>query len=47
LHLADAYEQLGETKKTIEMLEIYSSKTTDITARLEINKYIEQLKQKN
>ncbi len=47
LHLADAYEQLGETKKTIDMLEIYSSKTTDVTARLEINKYIEQLKQKN
>lgn len=46
LHLADAYEQLGETAKTIQMLEIYASKTNDVTARLEINKYIEQLKQK-
>jgi tetratricopeptide (TPR) repeat protein len=46
LHLADAYEQLGETEKTIQMLEMYASKTRDVTARLEINKYIEQLKQK-
>jgi lipopolysaccharide biosynthesis regulator YciM len=45
LHLADAYEQRGETEKTIRMLEKYSLKTTDITARLEINKYIEQLKE--
>ncbi|MBA3682272.1 MAG: tetratricopeptide repeat protein [Bacteroidetes bacterium] len=46
LHLADAYEQQGETDKTIIMLEKYSAKTNDVTARLEINKYIEQLKQK-
>ena len=47
LHLADAYEQQGNNLKTIEMLENYSAKTTDITARLEINKYINQLKNKN
>lgn len=45
LHLADAYEQRGEIQKTIEMLEKYSAKTTDVTARIEINKYIQQLKQ--
>jgi predicted Zn-dependent protease len=44
LHLADAYEQQGNTAKTIEALEKYSSKTTDPTARVEINKYIQQLK---
>lgn len=46
LHLADAYEQQGNTDKTIEMLQKYSAKTNDVTARIEINKYIEQLKQK-
>ena len=46
LHLADAYEQQGNTPKTIEMLQKYSAKTNDVTARLEINKYIEQLKTK-
>jgi len=44
LHLADAYEQQGETEKTIQMLEKYSAKATDPTARIEINKYIQQLK---
>lgn len=44
LHLADAYEQQGKTALTIKMLEKYSVKTTDVTAKLEINKYIEQLK---
>ncbi len=44
LHLADAYEQMGETPKTIKMLETYCAKTTDPTAKVEINKYIEQLK---
>ncbi|MDO9000405.1 MAG: tetratricopeptide repeat protein [Bacteroidota bacterium] len=47
LHLADAYEQKNDTEKTIEMLEKYSAKTTDVTARIEINKYIQQLKNKN
>jgi tetratricopeptide (TPR) repeat protein len=46
LHLADAYEQLGETDKTISALESYAQKTDDPTARIEINKYIQQLKQK-
>ncbi|PBQ32050.1 hypothetical protein CNR22_09805 [Sphingobacteriaceae bacterium] len=45
LHLADAYEQQGETGKTIEMLEKYAAKTKDITAKVEIEKYIQQLKQ--
>ncbi|MCC6182122.1 MAG: tetratricopeptide repeat protein [Bacteroidia bacterium] len=44
LHLADAYEQQGNTIKTIEMLEVYASKTDDVMARNEIKKYIEQLK---
>jgi tetratricopeptide (TPR) repeat protein len=46
LHLADVYEQLGENAKTIEMLELYASKTDDAMAKNEINKYIKQLKQK-
>lgn len=46
LHLADAYEQKNNTDKTIEMLEKYSAKTTDVTARIEIEKYIQQLKLK-
>jgi tetratricopeptide (TPR) repeat protein len=46
LHLADAYEQKNNTVKTIEMLEKYSAKTTDVTARIEIEKYIQQLKLK-
>jgi len=45
LHLADAYEQRGETENTIKMLEKYTAKTQDVTARIEVNKYIEQLKQ--
>lgn len=44
LHLADAYEQQGDTEKTIKALEQYAAKTTDITAKLEIEKYIQQLK---
>lgn len=44
LHLADAYEQQGNTVKTIEMLEQYGKRTGDPTAKAEINKYIEQLK---
>lgn len=46
LHLADAYEQQGNTDKTIEMLHKYSAKTNDVTARIEIEKYIQLLKQK-
>lgn len=44
LHLADAYEQQGKKEKTIEVLEKYKSKTDDVLARQEIEKYIEQLK---
>lgn len=44
LHLADIYEQKGENDKTIKMLELYAGKTNDVTARIEINKYIEQLR---
>lgn len=44
LHLADAYERQGETDKTIAVLEKYAAKTEDVTARVEINKYIQQLK---
>ncbi|MBI3518600.1 MAG: tetratricopeptide repeat protein [Bacteroidetes bacterium] len=44
LHLADAYEQQGQKEKTIEMLEKYASVTDDAMAKIEVNKYIEQLK---
>ena len=44
LHLADAYEQQGQTGKTIEMLEKYASLTEDAMAKQEVLKYIEQLK---
>jgi tetratricopeptide (TPR) repeat protein len=44
LHLADAYEQQSNTSKAILMLEKYALKTTDPTAKIEINKYIQQLK---
>jgi hypothetical protein len=47
LHLADIYEQQGNTARTIECLEKYSAKTPDVTARIEINKYITQLKENN
>lgn len=46
LHLADAYERQGNIEKTIGALEMYALKTDDATARIEINKYIQQLKQK-
>jgi len=47
LHLADAYEQKNNIAKTIQMLQKYSGKTNDVTARIEINKYIDQLKSEN
>jgi tetratricopeptide (TPR) repeat protein len=46
LHLADAYEQQSKTELAINALQQYSLKTNDITARTEVNKYIEQLKSK-
>jgi cytochrome c-type biogenesis protein CcmH/NrfG len=44
LHLADAYERQGKIPETISALEKYSEKTTDVTAKVEIEKYIQQLK---
>lgn len=44
LHLADAYEQQGNNEATIMALEKYASKTNDPTAKIEIDKYIQQLK---
>ena len=46
LHLADAYEQQGQTNKTIKMLEKYDSVTDYAMAKQEVLKYIEQLKSK-
>lgn len=46
LHLADAYEQQGQNARTIEMLQKYAGLTTDATAKQEVLKYIEQLRQK-
>lgn len=46
LHLADAYEQQGQTVKTIEMLQKYANVTDDAMAKKEVLKYIEQLKNK-
>lgn len=46
LHLADAYEQSGQINKTIEMLEKYKAKSNDAMSRQEIDKYIQQLKEK-
>lgn len=46
LHLADAYEQQGNTNKTIEVLTKYASLTDDAMAKQEVLKYIQQLKNK-
>lgn len=46
LHLADIYEQMNDVSKTIEMLEQYAAKTNDPTSKLEVEKYIKQLKLK-
>jgi tetratricopeptide (TPR) repeat protein len=45
LHLADAYERMNEKDKTIQMLEQYAKRTNDITSRVEVNSYIQQLKE--
>ena len=47
LHLADAYERQSNTAMTIEMLQKYSARTNDVTARLKIEKYIKQLKEQH
>lgn len=46
LHLADIYERMNNVDKTIEVLEQYAAKTNDPTAKLEVEKYIKQLKLK-
>ena len=46
LHLADAYEQQGQTENTINMLEKYADLTEDAMAKQEVNKYIAQLRDK-
>ncbi|HOZ87152.1 MAG TPA: tetratricopeptide repeat protein [Bacteroidia bacterium] len=45
LHLADVYERQGKTKETITSLEKYASMTGDATEKMEISKYVQQLKQ--
>jgi lipopolysaccharide biosynthesis regulator YciM len=45
LHLADAYEQLNQTQKSIVMLQQYAKRTPDLTAKVEVNKYIKQLQE--
>ncbi len=44
LHLADIYEQQNKLDKTIEALKKYASKTNDPTSKVEVEKYIKQLK---
>jgi tetratricopeptide (TPR) repeat protein len=44
LHLADAFERQGQTLNTIDVLQKYSAKTPDVTAKIEVDKYIQQLK---
>ncbi len=46
LHLADIYEQMNNTDKTIEALEKYAAKTNDPMSKSEVEKYIKQLKLK-
>jgi lipopolysaccharide biosynthesis regulator YciM len=46
LHLADAYEQQGNKAATVGMLKEFAKRTPDVTARLEVNKYIHQLETK-
>jgi tetratricopeptide (TPR) repeat protein len=47
LHLADAYEKLNQPQLSLKMLETYQSKTTDPVIKMEIGKYIEQLRNSN
>ncbi len=44
LFLADAYERIGNKRKTIEMLEKYSSLTDDLTVKNQVKEYINKLK---
>ncbi len=47
IRLAEVYEQQGNKEGTIEMLELYASKTEDSVARTEIEQIIKQLKETN
>jgi tetratricopeptide (TPR) repeat protein len=44
LHLADAYQQMGDKNKTIESLEKYIALEKDVTIKAEIQDYINKLK---
>jgi tetratricopeptide (TPR) repeat protein len=44
LYLADIYEQQNDKVNTIKMLETYAGKTDDLTSKMEVKKYIEELK---
>jgi len=46
LHLAELYQQMNNVDKAIEMLETYAAKTPDPTEKLEMEKYIKELKLK-
>ncbi|MES2591001.1 MAG: tetratricopeptide repeat protein [Bacteroidota bacterium] len=47
LHLADAYEQKGDTKNAIESLKKYSSLVDDVTIKTEVQNYINKLAEGN
>lgn len=44
LHLADAYQQMGEKEKAIENLEKYKNAVDDVSIKTEIQDYINKLK---
>jgi tetratricopeptide (TPR) repeat protein len=46
LHLADVYEQMGETDASINTLERFLAATSDPATKAEVRKYIEQLRKK-
>lgn len=46
LHLADVYQRQGEIDTTVQMLTAYARRTSDPTAKIEVNKYIQQLQNK-
>ncbi len=43
LHLADAYQQLGNTEKAIESLKKYITLVDDVTIKAEVQEYINKL----
>lgn len=47
LHLADVYEKMNATGEAIRMLETYQMKSNDPVVKLEVGKYIDQLKNSN